>query len=45
MSGKSLTRAYLLKCAGLNKPYNNLMRIDQLGKLYEEVEQTFVNFL
>lgn len=45
MSGKSLTRNFLLKCAGLDKPYNNLMRLDQLGNFTEEVKQTLVSFL
>ncbi|XP_043808070.1 putative E3 ubiquitin-protein ligase LIN-1 isoform X3 [Manihot esculenta] len=38
-SGKSLGRAFLLKCAGLGKSYRNLMRMEQLGKLSGEIEE------
>ncbi|XP_012076733.1 putative E3 ubiquitin-protein ligase LIN isoform X2 [Jatropha curcas] len=39
-SGKSLTRAFLLKRAGLGKSYRNLMRMEQLGNLSGEIEDT-----
>uniref|UniRef100_A0A6N2KKZ7 Uncharacterized protein n=1 Tax=Salix viminalis TaxID=40686 RepID=A0A6N2KKZ7_SALVM len=39
VSGKSLTRSFLLKQAGLGKPYKNLMRMEQPGKLSGEVEE------
>ncbi|KAJ6435403.1 hypothetical protein OIU84_000569 [Salix udensis] len=39
VSGKSLTRSFLLKQAGLGKPYQNLMRMEQPGKLSGEVEE------
>ncbi|KAJ4839894.1 hypothetical protein Tsubulata_003202 [Turnera subulata] len=38
-SGKSLTRAFLLKRAGLDKSYRNLMRMEQLGNLSGEIEE------
>lgn len=43
-SGKSLGRAFLLKCAGLGKSYRNLMRMEQLGKLSGEIEEKLVRF-
>ncbi|KAM6583195.1 hypothetical protein CsatB_010197 [Cannabis sativa] len=39
-SGKSLTRATLLKRAGLDKSYNNLVRIDQLSSFSAEAEES-----
>ncbi|XP_065850889.1 putative E3 ubiquitin-protein ligase LIN [Euphorbia lathyris] len=39
-SGKSLTRAFLLKRAGHSKTYRNLMRMEQLGNLLTEIEET-----
>ncbi|KAJ6731487.1 RING-TYPE E3 UBIQUITIN TRANSFERASE, partial [Salix purpurea] len=39
VSGKSLTRSFLLKQAGFGKPYSNLMRMEQPGKLPGEVEE------
>ncbi|PON50525.1 Regulatory associated protein of TOR [Parasponia andersonii] len=39
-SGKSLTRAFLLKRAGLDKSYNNLVRRDQLSNFSAEAEET-----
>eukprot|EP00258_Populus_trichocarpa_P029487 XP_024445506.1 putative E3 ubiquitin-protein ligase LIN-2 isoform X2 [Populus trichocarpa] len=39
VSGKSLTRAFLLKQAGHGKIYKNLMRMEQLGKLSGEIEE------
>ncbi|CAK7337433.1 unnamed protein product [Dovyalis caffra] len=39
VSGKSLTQALLLKHAGLEKNYKNLMRMEQLGNLSGEIEE------
>ncbi|KAJ8768717.1 hypothetical protein K2173_023621 [Erythroxylum novogranatense] len=39
-SGKSLTRAMLLKRAGLDKSYKNLIKMEQVGSFSEEVEGT-----
>ncbi|WCJ42504.1 Transducin/WD40 repeat-like superfamily protein [Euphorbia peplus] len=39
-SGKSLTRAFLLKRAGHSKTYRNLMRMEQLGNLSSEIEES-----
>ncbi|XP_062090820.1 putative E3 ubiquitin-protein ligase LIN-1 isoform X2 [Humulus lupulus] len=39
-SGKSLTRATLLKRAGLDKSYNNLVRIDQLSSFSADAEES-----
>lgn len=44
-SGKSLTRATLLKRAGLDKTYNNLVRIDQLSSFSAEAEESLVSLL
>ena len=44
ISGKSLTRVLLLKRTGLDKSYNNLVRIDQLSILSGEDEDTLVSF-
>ncbi|XP_024024111.1 putative E3 ubiquitin-protein ligase LIN-1 [Morus notabilis] len=38
ISGKSLTRAFLLKHAGIEKSYNNLVRMDQLSISGREAE-------
>lgn len=38
VSGKSLTRAFLLKRAGIEKSYNNLVRMDQLSNFSGEAE-------
>lgn len=43
VSGKSLTRAFLLKQAGHGKIYKNLMRMEQLGKLSGEIEENLVS--
>ncbi|KAL5572637.1 hypothetical protein UlMin_022234 [Ulmus minor] len=40
VSGKSLTRAFLLKRAGLDKTYNSLARKDQLRNFSGENEET-----
>lgn len=46
VSGKSLTRASLLKRAGLNKSYKSLVRMDELSDLSAEGKETFaVRFL
>ncbi|KAF3441907.1 hypothetical protein FNV43_RR15822 [Rhamnella rubrinervis] len=42
ISGKSLTRASLLKRAGLDKSYKSLMRMDQLSNHSAEGKETFV---
>lgn len=42
ISGKSLTRASLLKRAGLDKSYKSLLRMDQLGNLPAEGKENFV---
>lgn len=42
ISGKSLTRASLLKRAGLEKSYKSLVRMDQLSNLSAEGKKTFV---
>ncbi|XP_048228410.1 putative E3 ubiquitin-protein ligase LIN-1 [Ricinus communis] len=39
-SGKSLSRAILLKRAGLSKSYRNLTRMEKLGNLSGEIEET-----
>lgn len=44
-SGKSLTRAFLLKRAGLDKSYNNLVRMNQLRNFSAEAEETLVSLL
>ncbi|CAN0901538.1 Putative E3 ubiquitin-protein ligase LIN-1 [Linum grandiflorum] len=38
-SGKSLTRAFLLKRAGLEKSFRNLVQMDESGKLFSESEE------
>lgn len=43
-SGKPLTRALLLKRAGLDKSYQTLMRMEQLRNSPEESEETTVSF-
>ncbi|EEF48225.1 F-box and wd40 domain protein, putative [Ricinus communis] len=43
-SGKSLSRAILLKRAGLSKSYRNLTRMEKLGNLSGEIEETSVCF-
>lgn len=45
VSGKSLTRAFLLKRAGIEKSYNNLVRMDQLSNFSGEAEDFLVSFL
>ena len=44
-SGKSLTRAFLLKRADLDKSYNNLVRMNQLRNFSAEAEETLVSLL
>lgn len=43
-SGKSLTRALLLKRAGHNKTYRNLMQMEKLGNFMGEFEENSVSF-
>lgn len=43
-SGKSLTRASLLKRAGLDKSYRTLMQVDQLSNSSGESEENLVSF-
>lgn len=42
-SGKPLTRAFLLKRAGLDKSHNSLVRMDQLSNFSAEAEETIVS--
>jgi hypothetical protein len=42
-SGKPLTRAFLLKRAGLDKKYQTLMRMEQLRNIPREFEETTVS--
>lgn len=44
-SGKSLTRAMLLKHAGLGKRYKNLTRTEQIGNICGEADETSVSRL
>lgn len=43
--GKPLTRAILLKRAGLGKSYVNLTRAEQIGNISGEIEDTSVSCL
>lgn len=43
-SGKPLTRAILLKRAGLGRSYKSLIRSEQLGSLSGEIQDTSVSF-
>lgn len=43
-SGKPLTRAILLKRAGLGKSYKNLTRMEQIGNISGEIEDASVSF-
>ena len=43
-SGKSLTRASLLKRAGLDKSYRTQMQVDQLSDTSKESEENLVSF-
>lgn len=45
ISGKSLTRAFLLKHARIEKSYNNLVRMDQLSISGREAEDILVSSL
>ncbi|KAH7511943.1 hypothetical protein FEM48_Zijuj12G0037400 [Ziziphus jujuba var. spinosa] len=42
ISGNSLTRAFLLKRAGLDKTYKSLVRMDQLSNFSAEGKETFL---
>lgn len=43
-SGKSLTRASLLKRAGLDKSYRTLLQVDELSNTSGESEENLVSF-
>lgn len=44
-SGKSLTRAILLKRAGIGKSYTNLTRMEQITSNSGEIEDNSVSFV